>query len=40
MEYICDKIIFITEFENSNIYFKTRVVNGILGLCMILIYIN
>jgi hypothetical protein len=31
MEYICDKIIFVIEFENLNIYFKTRVVEGILG---------
>jgi hypothetical protein len=31
MEYICDKIILITKFENLNIYFKTRVVDGILG---------
>jgi hypothetical protein len=31
MEYICDKIIPITKSENLNIYFKTRVVDGILG---------
>ncbi len=31
MEYICDKIIPITKFENLIIYFKTRVVDGILG---------
>jgi hypothetical protein len=31
MEYIRDKIIPITEFGNLNIYFKTRVVDGILG---------
>jgi hypothetical protein len=31
IEYICDKIISIIEFENLNIYFKTKVVNGILG---------
>jgi hypothetical protein len=31
MEYICDKIIFITKFENLNIYFKTKVVDGIFG---------
>jgi hypothetical protein len=31
MEYICDKIIFVIEFEILNIYFKTRVVDGILG---------
>ncbi len=27
---ICDKIILITEFENLNTYFKTKVVDGIL----------
>jgi len=31
MEYIHDKIIFVIEFEILNIYFKTRVVDGILG---------
>jgi hypothetical protein len=31
MEYICDKIILVIEFEILNIYFKTRVVDGILG---------
>jgi hypothetical protein len=31
MEYICDKRIPITKFEILNIYFKTRVVDGILG---------
>jgi hypothetical protein len=31
MEHICDKIILVIEFENLNIYFKTRVVHGILG---------
>jgi hypothetical protein len=31
MEYICDKIIVVTKFENLNMYFKTRVVDGILG---------
>jgi hypothetical protein len=30
MEYIRDKIISIIEFEILNIYFKSRVVNGIL----------
>jgi hypothetical protein len=30
MEYIHDKIILIIEFEILNIYFKTRVVDGIL----------
>jgi hypothetical protein len=44
MECICDKIIRVVEFENFNIYFKTKVVNGILKhfflWCMIFIYIN
>jgi hypothetical protein len=44
MEYICDKIIPVTKFGILNIYFKTRVVGGILGWnclwCMILIYFN
>jgi hypothetical protein len=31
MEYIRDKIIPVTEFENLNMYFKTRVVDGIIG---------
>jgi hypothetical protein len=31
MEYICEKIIPITKFEKLNIYFKTRVVDGVLG---------
>jgi hypothetical protein len=31
MEDICDKIIHVIEFENLNIYFKTRVVDGIIG---------
>jgi hypothetical protein len=31
MEYIHDKIIPITKFEILNIYFKIRVVDGILG---------
>jgi hypothetical protein len=30
MEYICDQTNVI-EFENLNIYFKSRVVDGILG---------
>jgi hypothetical protein len=30
-KYIHDKIIPATKFENLNIYFKTRVVDGILG---------
>jgi hypothetical protein len=36
MEYICYKIIHVTYFENLNIYFKTRVVDGILGLHIII----
>jgi hypothetical protein len=31
IEYIHDKIVPIIEFENLNIYFKTKVVDGILG---------
>jgi hypothetical protein len=31
MEHICDKIVPITKFEILNIYFKTMVVEGILG---------
>jgi len=31
MEYICDKIIFVTKFEILNIYLKTRVLDGIFG---------
>jgi hypothetical protein len=31
MEYISDKIIPVTKFENLNIYFKTKVADGILG---------
>jgi len=31
MEYICDKIIRVIEFEKLHIYFKIKVVNGILG---------
>jgi hypothetical protein len=44
MEYICDQIIPIIEFENLNMYLKSTIVNGIIGWiflwCMILIYIN
>jgi hypothetical protein len=44
MEYIRDKIIPITKFEILNIYFKIKVVHGIIGWiflwCMILIFIN
>ncbi len=31
MEYICDKIILVIEFEKLHIYFKTKVVSGIIG---------
>jgi hypothetical protein len=31
MECICDKITPIIEFENLNIYFKTKIVDGIIG---------
>jgi hypothetical protein len=31
MEYICNKIILVTEFENLNMYLKNKVVDGILG---------
>jgi hypothetical protein len=31
VEYIYDKIILITKFKILNIYFKTKVVDGILG---------
>jgi hypothetical protein len=31
MEDICDKIILIIKFEKLNIYFKTKVVNEIIG---------
>jgi hypothetical protein len=31
MKYTCDKIIFVTKFKILNIYFKTKVVDGILG---------
>jgi hypothetical protein len=30
LDYICDKIILIIEFENLNIYFKIKVMDGIL----------
>ncbi len=43
MGYIHDKIILVTKFENLNIYFKTKVMDRILGWiflwCMILTYI-
>ncbi len=38
MEYICDKIIPITEFEIFNIYFNTRVVDGILEWIFFMVY--
>ncbi len=38
MEYICDKIIFVTKFEILNIYFKTKVVNKILGVNFFMVY--
>jgi hypothetical protein len=38
MEYICDKIILVTEFEILNVYFKTRVVDGILGCIFFMVY--
>jgi len=31
LEYICDKMILLIEFEILNIYFKTKVLDGILG---------
>jgi hypothetical protein len=31
MEYIHDKMIHVTKFEFLNIYFKTKVVDGVLG---------
>jgi hypothetical protein len=31
MEYIHDKIMLVIDFENLNIYFKTRVMYGIIG---------
>ncbi len=34
LEYIHDKIIPVIEFENLNIYFKTKVVDGIFGWIM------
>jgi hypothetical protein len=37
-EYICDKIIFITKFENLNIYFKISVVDGIFGWIFFMVY--
>jgi len=44
MEYICHKIMPIAKFEKLHIYFKIRVVGGIIrwifSWCMILIYIN
>jgi hypothetical protein len=31
MEYVCDQIIFATEFENLNMYLKIRLMMEILG---------
>jgi hypothetical protein len=31
MEYICDKITHVAKFEKLHIYFKTKVVGGIIG---------
>jgi hypothetical protein len=31
MEYICDQIILVIEFENLNMFLKSKVVNGTLG---------
>jgi hypothetical protein len=31
MEYICDQIILTIEFENLNMYLKSKVVGGIIG---------
>jgi hypothetical protein len=31
MEYFCDKTILVTKFEILDIYFKTKVVDGVLG---------
>jgi hypothetical protein len=39
MEYICDKIIHVTKFEKiTDIYFKTKVVGGIIGWIFYLIH--
>jgi hypothetical protein len=38
IEYIHDKITPATKFENLNIYFKTRVVDGILGSIFFMMY--
>ncbi len=38
MEYICDKIILVTEFEILNVYFKAQVVDGILVCIFFMVY--
>ncbi len=38
MEYICDKIIFVMEFDILNIYFKIKVVDGIFGWFVFMVY--
>ncbi len=38
IEYIRDKIILITKFENLNIYFKTKVVDGTHGWIFFMMY--
>jgi len=38
MEYICDKIIFVTKYEKLKIYFKTKVVGGF--FCWIFCVVN
>jgi len=38
MKYICDKIILITKFEILNIYFKIKVVDGMLGRIFLFVY--
>ncbi len=38
MEYICDKIILVIEFEILNVYFKTQVVDGIIECIFFMVY--
>jgi hypothetical protein len=38
MEYIRDKIKPVTKFKNLDIYFKTRVMDGILGVNFFMVY--
>ncbi len=40
MEYICDQIIVVTKFENLIIYFKTKVVDGVLGWIFLWYFID